>query len=276
VIPAGSVPAARFRARRGRYRSYGTRRTASAASSEAVPARIAVIRASSAGGLGAAAEIRLIVLEDGRRLRVDAEEISRLRLEPGLVLDPPTLASLESRDAYRRAREAALRLLGARPRSTAELRARLHRAGAPADAAASVIADLTRDGYLDDLEFARAWVRSRMAIRPCGLQRLRSELREKGVASALIEQAIREVHGEEEAAVVEERCARRLVERRLRAYARLAWEVRVRRLAGMLQRRGFAAPTIARVLRTVQRQEAAKRPEVLRQTGSDRGDTQNA
>ncbi|MHB8733644.1 MAG: regulatory protein RecX, partial [bacterium] len=153
--------------------------------------------------------------------------------------------------------------------------------GAPLESAASVIADLTNDGYLNDLEFARAWVRNRLAVRPCGALRLRSELREKGVASSLIEQAIREVSGEEEAAVAqeaanaaggpaetgEERRARDLVERRLRAYTRLAWDARIRRLAGLLQRRGFAAPTIARVLRTVSRQEAA---------GSDRGGISDA
>jgi len=192
-----------------------------------------------------------VVLEDGRRLRVDAEEIARLGLEPGLVLDPALLVLLESRDAYRRARETALRLIGARPRSTAELRARLRREGVPVESAASVITDLTRAGYLDDLEFARAWVRSRLAVRPCGALRLRSELREKGVAMSLIEQAIREVYGEEEAAVAEERRARDLAERRLRLFGRFTWEVRVRRVTGFLQRRGFTAQTIARVLRAL-------------------------
>jgi len=234
-----------------------------------------VIR-TSGGPASGAGELRLIVLEDGRRFRVDAEEVARLGLEPGLVLAPPALLLLESRDAYRRARETALRLLGARPRSIVELRARLRRAGAPLESAASVIADLTNDGYLNDLEFARAWVRNRLAVRPCGALRLRSELREKGVASSLIEQAIREASGEEEAAVAEERRARDLVQRRLHAYARLAWDARIRRLAGLLQRRGFAAPTIARVLRTVPRQEAATRPEVLRGTGSDRGGISDA
>ena len=213
-----------------------------------------MIRASG-GPASGAGELRLIVLEDGRRFRVDAEEVARLGLEPGVVLAPPALLLLESRDAYRRARETALRLLGARPRSTAELRARLRRAGAPLESVASVITNHTNDGYLNDLEFARAWVRNRLAVRPCGTLRLRSELREKGVAMPLIEQAIREVCGEEEAAVAEERRARDLAERRLRAYARLAWDVRVRRLAGLLRRRGFAAPTIARVLRTVQRSD---------------------
>jgi len=213
------------------------------------PARIAVIRTT--GGPSAAGELRLVVLEDGRRLRVDAEEIARLGLEPGLVLDPALLVLLESRDAYRRARETALRLIGARPRSTAELRARLRREGVPVESAASVITDLTRAGYLDDLEFARAWVRSRLAVRPCGALRLRSELREKGVAMSLIEQAIREVYGEEEAAVAEERRARDLAERRLRLFGRFTWEVRVRRVTGFLQRRGFTAQTIARVLRAL-------------------------
>ena len=166
---------------------------------------------------------------------------------------PATLEHLERRDAYRRARETAVRLLGARARTIADLRARLRRLGVTPEATASVVADLTADGYLDDLEFARTWVRGRLAARACGVRRLRSELREKGVAMPFIEQAIREVYGEEDAAVAEERRARDLAERRLRSYARLDWEVRVRRLAGFLQRRGFAAPTIARVLRTVQR-----------------------
>jgi len=193
------------------------------------------------------------VLEDGRRFRVDAEQIARLGLEPGLILSPSALGLLQSRDGYRRAREAALQLLSARPRSTADVRARLRRAGIPSESASSAIADLVNEGYLDDLEFARAWVRSRLAVKACGVLRLRSELREKGVAVSFMEQAIREADGEEDAAAAEERRARALVERRLRVYARLAWDVRIRRLAGMLQRRGFTASTITRVLRTVQR-----------------------
>jgi regulatory protein len=169
------------------------------------------------------------------------------------------LARIARRDAYRDARETALRLLAARPRSAAELRARLRRAGVPDESVQPLIADLTRDGYLDDLAFARAWVRNRLALGSYGMTRLRSELREKSVAAPLIEQAIREGCGEEEPAVAEERRARDLAERRLRGFRQLAWDVRVRRLAGLLQRRGFAASTIARVLRTVQR--------------SDRGDT---
>jgi regulatory protein len=208
---------------------------------------------SSHGPSTAASELRLLLLDDGRRFRVDAEQLSRLDLAPGTMLDAAMLDALEAHDKHRRARDTALRLLAARPRSAAELGDRLRRAGVSADAMASVVGELSRSGYLDDLEFARAWVRTRLVTRPCGVVRLRAELREKGVATALIEQAIREVNGEEESAAAEERRARDLVARRFRAYARLTSEARVRRMAGLLERRGFAAHTIARVLRTLER-----------------------
>lgn len=211
-------------------------------------ARIAAIRTAGATG-----ELRVVVLEDRRRFRLDAEQTSRLGLEVGGLLDPGLLAALERQDASRRARETAVRLLAVRPRSVAELRERLRRAGTPSDITAAVVDDLAAAGYLDDLAFAQSWVRNRAAVRPSGVLRLRAELRKKGIANSLIEQAIHDLDGEEEAAVAEERRARELVERRLRAYARLAWDARVRRLAGLLQRRGFATHTIARVLRTVER-----------------------
>jgi regulatory protein len=197
--------------------------------------------------------LRLVVLQDGRRFRVDVEQMARLDLEAGALLDNATVALLERDDAQRDARDTAIRLLAARPRSTAELRDRLRRAGVESTVVSSVVSRLIADGYLDDLGFARMWVRGRLAVRPCGALRLRAELREKGVAAAVIEQAIREANGEEDAADVEERRARDLVARRLRAYGRLARDARVRRLAGLLERRGFAAHTIARVLRTLER-----------------------
>jgi regulatory protein len=254
VSDAGPVPAARSRSRRRRWTGAGRGPSPAVHTDSGAPVRIAAVRGGPASAAAnGAGELRLIVLVDGRRFRADAEEAVRFGLEPGAVIDPAVFALLERRDAYRRGRDMALRLLGVRPRSTAELRGRLARAGVEPGVSASVIAALANEGYLNDLEFARAWVRSRLLARPCGALRLRHELREKGVAGAVIEQAIREVDGEQDGEAAEERRARELAERRLRASAGLAWDVRVRRLAALLERRGFAAPTIAHVLRTVQR-----------------------
>jgi regulatory protein len=202
---------------------------------------------------------RLVALDDGRRLYADAEQVAKSGLAPGEAVEAGLLQALVAYDAYLRARQRALRLLAARPRTAAELRARLRRLRVPEEQAGAVLRDLAGAGYLDDLSFARLWVQSR-ASRPRGVARLRWELREKGVSTELIERAIREASAEEDLVAAEERQARALVERRMHAYARLAPEARLRRIAGLLERRGFAASTIARVLRAVNRQAGYQVP----------------
>jgi len=212
---------------------------------------VAAIRAAGRSGPGG--EWRVVVLSDGRSLRVDAEEIARAGLAPGEPLSDDLLERLAARDHYWRAREMAVRLLAARPHSTEELRARFRRGGVPDRHAQAVLDDLTEAGYLDDLAFARGWIASRLRRRPCGSARLRGELRERGVAFAVIEQAIRDAYGEEGTSVGEEQYAAAVVERRRRAYASLPPDARARRMAQYLERRGFARATIVRALGTLRR-----------------------
>ncbi|HLJ58743.1 MAG TPA: regulatory protein RecX [bacterium] len=196
---------------------------------------------------------RVVVLDDGRALRVDAEELARRGIASGETIPGDVAEQLEARGLYVRARDLAIRLLSPRPRSVSELRLKLRQRGIPDAQIRAVIDDLTRIGHLDDLAFARGWVAARLGRRPCGAPRLRRELREKGVATALVEQAIREAYGEEDPSVAEERYARALVGRRQRVYRHLSPDVRTRRLAGLLQRQGFSTRTIIRVLRGVGR-----------------------
>jgi regulatory protein len=201
--------------------------------------------------------MRLLMLDDGRSLRVDVEAMARYGLAPGEPVASDLLAHLEAHDAYLRAREKAVRLLAARPRSTAELQHLLRRRRVSEEQARAVVRDLTAAGYLDDTAYARAWIASRFATRPCGAKRLRWELRKKGVSSAVMEQAIGEALGEEDFSAAEERHARSLIERRSRSYKNLSSQARLRRIAALLERRGFASDTIARVLRSVRRETAA-------------------
>ena len=88
--------------------------------------------------------------------------------------------------------DAAARFLGARPRSTAEVRRRLGQAGYRAELVDEAIARLAGLGYLDDEAFARAWVESRDRARPRGERALRTELRRKGVADDVMATIIEE------------------------------------------------------------------------------------
>ena len=190
------------------------------------------------------------MLEDGRRLYADVEQVARYGLEPGESVGPRVVASLEARDAYLRARERALRLLAIRPRSAAEVRQRLARSGVPETTIRTVIAALEADGLLNDLTFARAWITRRAAGRSYGPRRIRWELRQKGVPAAVIDRAFQESSADlGEMGWSEEQSALALIQGRLRTYQHLAPDRRARGIAALLERRGFAEGTIVRVLR---------------------------
>ncbi len=86
----------------------------------------------------------------------------------------------------------ALRLLGRRMMTAAELRARLLLRADP-ERVEAVLDKLTGWNYLDDAAFARAYVRNRAGR--YGELRLRHELLHKGVMPALIEEALAERPG---------------------------------------------------------------------------------
>jgi regulatory protein len=207
-------------------------------------------RSEPGGRLRADGEWRLIVLDNGRRLRVDAEQVARHGLERGEPIDPRLLASLAARDARLRAREEALRLLAVRPRSAAEIAERLARRRVPRAATQAVVADLAADGLLDDLAFARAWIARRTSRSQYGTRRIRWELRQKGVPAATIDRAFSESGADRGGAQSDEQLALALIRRSARRYRSLPPDRRTRRLAALLERRGFGPGTIVRALRS--------------------------
>lgn len=84
----------------------------------------------------------------------------------------------------------AARFLETRPRSVEEVRRRLLDAGFKGDVADAAIARLADLGILDDAAFARAWTEARDRARPRSARALRQELRRRGVADEVIEQAL--------------------------------------------------------------------------------------
>jgi regulatory protein len=203
-----------------------------------------------AGRLLGDGEWRLIVLDNGRRLRVDAEQVARHGLERGEPIDSGLVASLAARDAHLRAREVALRLLAGRPRSAAEIAERLARHRVPKPAIQAVVADLAADGLLDDLAFARAWIARRTSRSQYGARRIRWELRQKGVPPATIDRALNESATGSGVAQSEEQLALALIRSCARRYRSLPPDRRTRRIAALLERRGFAPGTIVRALRS--------------------------
>lgn len=91
--------------------------------------------------------------------------------------------------AFNEARELALRCLARRDYASSELARKLAQQGVSREHAGEVVAALSAEGLLDDARFAENYCRHKIAAGH-GAQRLRAELRERGVAEPLIEQAL--------------------------------------------------------------------------------------
>jgi regulatory protein len=153
-------------------------------------------------------------------------------------------------DPVERARAICLRLLTGTPRTRKQLADALRKREIPDDAAEEVLSRFEEVGLINDSAFADAWVESRHHGRGLARRALAQELRTKGVDSTLIDAAVSQLDSEQEEAT-----ARELVDRKLRATRGLDRDKRLRRLAGMLARKGYSEGMALRVVRQALEEE---------------------
>ena len=136
----------------------------------------------------------------------------------------------------------ALRLLGRRDHTIAELRAALVDRGHAIDEVESAIDGFTTDGALDDRRVALAHVRRASQIKGRGRLRIERELAARGIPSEIVSEALSSWADDDEAAALERILARKRLPPQLSMPER-------RRLFQQLLRRGFRADVIAKVLK---------------------------
>lgn len=144
--------------------------------------------------------------------------------------------------------DAALRLLGVRARSRAEIAQRLAQREFDPETIDEVLARLESAGLVDDDEFAREWAHSRHRHSGRGRLALRRELRTKGVAAETIEEALAQIEPEDERAQAAEIAAKKLAVSSLNLDDHAERAKAYRRLAGALGRRGFPPEMISSVV----------------------------
>ncbi len=163
-------------------------------------------------------------------------------LRVGMALTDDEIAALRLADEVERAREKALSYLSFRPRSEAELRNYLLESDFSAATVAEVLERFRGVGLVDDEAFARFWADNRARFRPRGKRMLVQELRQKDVASGVIETTLAEYDEVAAAQQVAEEQARRL--------AHLPPDQFRRRLWDRMLRRGFSPDIIQEILAT--------------------------
>ncbi|MDP2654536.1 MAG: regulatory protein RecX [Candidatus Omnitrophota bacterium] len=145
-----------------------------------------------------------------------------------------------------KARETVYRLLKIRLRSEKEIVSKLAAKGIPPDVIQTTVEYFKKARFLDDAVFTRAWINSRLN-KPFGAQRIRFELRQKGVDEAIIRELLAVSEEEELDSVLG------LAQRRWKKYKGIDPQKAKRRLFEFLARRGFRPAVIQKALRQLTR-----------------------
>ena len=133
----------------------------------------------------------------------------------------------------------AVRLINHRARSTTELRQRLLDAEFEPEGVEEVIDRCTASGMLDDAQFAQEWVRQREKNQKKSVAVLRRELQRKGIAQALIEDALAQVDEQSQEQILEELVTKKAASLKTRPADRKEYDKALRRVVGVAARRGF-------------------------------------
>lgn len=150
-----------------------------------------------------------------------------------------SLIDKRAEEAKAPVRQHALVLLGQRARSRKELSDRLLARDYPAAIVDEVLDDLEGVGLLNDRDFAEQWVRQRHERRGKSARALDRELIAKGISAEIREDALSQISEEDEESIawaILEKKARRIT---TVPEDRAEYAAHLRRMVGMLARRGF-------------------------------------
>lgn len=143
---------------------------------------------------------RVNVFLDGKfAFSLEPELVAEEGLEVDQTLPAERIKAIAASDNARRCYNAAAQFLSYRPRSEPEIRERLNRHGFDDDSIEAVIDKLKRQGLVDDAAFAQFWKENRESFSPRSQWLTRLELRRKGVADQIIDEAVNTIDDEESA-----------------------------------------------------------------------------
>lgn len=156
---------------------------------------------------------------------------------------PPPEPQDADADPHAVARAVVLRQLTGSPKSRSQLEQALRRKGCPDDVAATVLDRFEEVGLVDDEAYAQMLVRSKQSGRGLARRALQHELRAKGVDDEIARGVLDTIEPDDEREI-----ARGLVEKKLRSMHGLDRQVQVRRLSGLLARKGYGAEVSRQVI----------------------------
>ena len=153
-------------------------------------------------------------------------------LSTGQKIDEIKIKSLTNADEKERALQSALRFIGYKQRTEAEVIKKLENLKYSPEIIDTIMDELREKKYVDDKEFAVQWIEIRGESKPRGKNLLLFELRKKGIPADVIEAAIENIPDEAKMAL-------KLGKKYLNRFSSLSDIDFRKKMTGVLSRRAF-------------------------------------
>lgn len=195
-----------------------------------------------------------VFIDDAFAFGLALDLVVRAGLKKGQRLEVSEQQALLDDEERLKARSVALDYIAYQARTEQEVRRKLARKGFAEPVADEAVERMRELGYLDDAAYARAYVRGRLSGRGHGPQRIRTDLRKRGVAPAVIDAALDEL-------VQRDDLLETALHHGRKRWVRLASEEdpykRRKKLSDFLMRRGYDFDLIRRVVETLEAEDDA-------------------
>ncbi len=187
-----------------------------------------------------------IFLDNVYAFAVDEDTLIKYHLVKGKELSDQDLTRIQHEDEIRKAYHSAIQFLSYRMRSALEIRVHLQRKEWSDSIIDAVLQELTDRKYIDDYEFAKAYVRTYANSGKKGPIVLKRELTNKGISEDTINAALEEYNKEHQ---VED--AIRLGDKYAVQYKKLSERMLKRKLEYILSTKGFPFDIIQAALEAI-------------------------
>lgn len=183
-----------------------------------------------------------IFIDGSFAFALDHETLLKNHLKVGQNILQTDIDRLIKEGEYAYWYNSVLQLISRRPRSQREITDYLNRKQTGDMVQEKILTKLKNAKFIDDTAFAKWFVDQRQQFRPKGKKALTQELRQKGIADAIITEVLNSESIDEIA------LARKIAEKKKRLLTRYPPDKQREKLISFLCRRGFSWETIERVL----------------------------
>jgi len=194
-----------------------------------------------------------VILDGGSAFSLSLAVAAEAGLHKGQTLSIPEIERLKSTDQLHRSLNSALRYMSPRPRSEVEIRTRLSRHGFDTETIQKVLAELKKQGLVDDVAFAQFWRENRENFRPRSRRFMELELKQKGVDAEIIAEATIDVD--------DDQGAYRAAQKKARSLSGLDYPSFRKRMESFLKRRGFDYELINRIIDRIWQEQSSELPD---------------